>query len=147
MNLELLLKRRWLTERSSVGELFFDGVPECYTLEDKTRGPDEPKVFGQTAIPLGRYEVVINHSPRFHREMPLLLDVPGFEGVRIHPGNWPEDTEGCILVGRVLGAQPDEIRESRAAYDTLFPKLKAVALKGERIWLTVEVAVEVQPVV
>lgn len=121
--MELLLKRRWLTEKASVGELLVDWQWQCFTLEDRTRPPEEPKVFGETAIPLGRYEVRITHSPRFGIDMPLLLNVPGYEGVRIHPGNKPEDTEGCLLVGRSHG--PDVINESRLAYEALFAKLKS----------------------
>jgi hypothetical protein len=120
--MELALKRRWFTERSTIGELFVDGVFECYVLEDATRPPDE-KVFGETCIPVGRYPIIINHSPRFGVDMPLLLDVPGFQGVRIHPGNKPDDTEGCLLVGRQM--TQDAIMDSRLAYESLFPKLVA----------------------
>lgn len=135
--MELELKRKVLTQRSSTGELFINGLSICFTLEDKTRGPKETKVFGETAIPLGRYEVVINRSPRFGIDMPLLLDVPGFQGVRIHPGNKPEDTEGCILVGYMLDV--DQVLESRDAYADLFPKLQAAINFGQRIFITITV--------
>ncbi len=140
--MELVLNRRWRTDKTSIGELFIDGVFECFTLEDKTRAPDEPKVFGETAIPTGRYEVRITHSPKFGVDMPLLLDVPGFSGVRIHSGNKAEDTEGCILVGQ--HAAYDEVLDSRLAYSALFPKLQAVLDKGEQVFITVkgEVAVD-----
>lgn len=134
---ELELKRKVLTQRSSIGELFVNGLSFCFTLEDKTRGPNETKVFGETAIPLGRYEVVINHSPRFGIDMPLLLDVPGFQGVRIHPGNKPEDTEGCILVGYQMGV--DCVLESRDAYADLFPKLQAALNFGQQIFISITV--------
>lgn len=134
---ELELKRHVLSQRSSIGELFLNGLSFCFTCEDKTRGPKETKVFGETAIPVGRYEVVINRSPRFGVEMPLLLDVPGFQGVRIHPGNKPEDTEGCILVGYQRGV--DQVTESRDAYNDLFPKLQAAINFGQRIFITITV--------
>lgn len=71
----------------------------CDTLEDKVRIPFI-KVKGETAIPAGKYIMVLDFSVRFQREMPHILDVPGFEGIRIHKGNTIEDTEGCILLGQ-----------------------------------------------
>lgn len=120
--MELLLKRDTFTDKSSIGKLYVDGLYCCETLEDRTR-PEGEKVHGETAIPLGRYSVAITHSPRFGIDMPLLLNVPGFEGVRIHPGNRPADTEGCILVG--TSRAEDMILESRDAYAELFKKLQA----------------------
>ena len=65
-------------------------------MEDTVR---DEKIAGKTAIPEGTYEVVVNRSPRFKRDLPLLLNVPNFEGIRIHRGNTAKDTNGCILVG------------------------------------------------
>ena len=93
----LLLKRRYLTEHYTIGNLYIDGVYLCDTIEDKVR--EGKKVFGETAIPHEIYEVVLNESPKFKRELPLLLDVPGFTGIRIHRGNTAEDSHGCILPG------------------------------------------------
>lgn len=129
--MNLHLRRTTLTPRSTIGELTVDGVHECFVLEDVYRPPGEPRVFGETCIPNGRYQVVITHSPRFSAlaghsvELPLLCDVPGYRGVRIHPGNVPEDTEGCLLPGRVKGV--DRVEESRLAFDALFAKLKAAS--------------------
>lgn len=122
MTTELLLKRRWLTAKSTIGELWLDGAMRCYVLEDRYRPPPEKKVYGQTAIPCGRFGVIINHSPRFNRDLPLLLNVPGYEGVRIHPGNTADDTEGCLLPGRVR--RPDQLLESRVAFEDLFVGLQ-----------------------
>lgn len=112
--MKLELKRRWLTEASTVGELYVDGRRECFILEDRYRPPPEPKVPGATCIPCGTYEVRVTYSPRFGKDMPLLLDVPGFMGVRIHPGNSAADTEGCLLPGIVRHGEA--VRESRIAY-------------------------------
>jgi hypothetical protein len=118
---KLVLQRLPSTPACTLGSLSVDGVFACYTLEDVVR--QGPKVYGATAIPAGTYPVVITQSPRFKRPLPLLLNVPGFEGVRIHPGNTAADTEGCILVGRQHG--PSAVLESRLAFNALFEKLKA----------------------
>ena len=123
----LELKRVILTPYSTVGVLRVDGEHECFVCEDRYRPPPELKVPRKTAIPNGRYEVRITHSPRFNVDMPLLFDVPGFTGVRIHPGNTPDDTEGCLLPGKV--ATHDSVRDSRAAYSALFAKLRAASGK------------------
>ena len=101
------------------GTLRVDGAFECFTLEDL---PRNKKIPGETAIPAGTYKVILTMSPRFKQVMPLLLDVPNFDGVRIHPGNTDKDTHGCILVGRTKGGE--FIGESRKAYEALFAKLQ-----------------------
>lgn len=107
--LEFRLTREEFSDESTVGRLFFrlsDRDPWtwlCWTLEDPVREvPGEPveawKIKGDTAIPRGTYAVRVTRSNRFKTDLPLLLNVPGFEGVRIHGGNTAADTEGCILV-------------------------------------------------
>ena len=81
------------------------------------------KVNGQTAIPTGTYNLIINHSNRFNRDLPLLENVPNFTGVRIHAGNTSAHTEGCILVGTTWSGK-DFIGNSRVAFNKLFEKLK-----------------------
>ena len=95
--MKLTLKRIFKGEKYTIGKLYIDGVAFCDTLEDAIR---DVKVYGETAIPSGIYKVTITLSPRFRRWLPLLHDVPNFEGVRIHRGNTAEDTHGCILVGQ-----------------------------------------------
>lgn len=84
-------------DRNIIGDLHLDGNFFCHTLEDEIR-PDGEKVYGKTAIPAGRYKVVLTKSIRFNRVMPLLLDVPMFTGIRLHGGNTSEDSKGCPLV-------------------------------------------------
>tara|TARA_R110002167_G_scaffold283052_2_gene488242 strand:+ start:1392 stop:1832 length:441 start_codon:yes stop_codon:yes gene_type:complete len=84
-------------DRNIIGDLFIDGVFFCHTLEDEKRA-DGVKVYGKTAIPAMEYDIKITYSPRFKRNMPLLLDVPMFKGIRIHGGNDSTNTLGCILV-------------------------------------------------
>ena len=130
--MKLNLKRLHKTDKSTIGELSIDGKFECYTLEDVERAE---KVFGKTAIPKGTYEVIMTMSNRFKRMMPLLLNVPGYEGVRIHSGNKAEDTEGCLLLGKTRGV--DVIGESRDAVAAFYPKLEA-ALKVGKVTITIE---------
>lgn len=130
--MELQLNTITKTTESTIGALYVDGVFECYTLEDALR---PSKLYGRTAIPRGRYEVIINFSNRFKEYMPLLLHVPDFEGVRIHSGNTSEDTLGCILVGQTKGV--NVIGASRKAYKALFTKLKSVE-KRDKIFITIQ---------
>jgi len=131
--MELLLKRTTKTDKSTIGELFADGVFQCYTLEDIER---EVKIKRQTAIPKGVYKVGVSMSNRFKKEMPILFDVKGFDGVRIHSGNTAEDTEGCILVGQTKSF--NMISGSRLAYAELFAKIKAVVDQKKQVILTIQ---------
>jgi hypothetical protein len=121
------VKRKIWTGKSTTGELYLpDGAFFCYTLEDVVR---DHKIPGETAIPEGTYEVVINWSNRFQKPMPRLLNVPFYQGILIHNGNTPEHTEGCLLVGRKKGQ--DCIMESIPAFEDLFPRLRKMAEKGK----------------
>ena len=118
--MQITVKRLHKTDTSTIGELLIDGLFQCYTLEDTER---PVKIKGETAIPKGTYKVIINESNRFKRLLPLLIDVPNFEGVRIHSGNSNHDTEGCILVGQ--SRNKNYIGQSRKAFDKLFKKMQA----------------------
>ena len=96
------------TEEFTDGVLHTSGVYFCDTLEDPVRDlnkdgdlndPGEGKIYGDTAIPFGNYEVVISWSPKFKKFMPLITGVNGFSGIRIHGGRTKKDTLGCLLVG------------------------------------------------
>jgi hypothetical protein len=134
------VKRVAHTNRSTIGEMWIDGVFEAYTLEDCVREDplksiSEWKIPGQTAIPAGTYDVVIDFSNRFQRLMPHILDVPGFSGVRIHAGNTDKDTEGCILIGQEKGT--DFIGHSKAAFDTFFQQLHDAIEASQPVTVTV----------
>lgn len=96
--MKILVKRIALEEEYTIGKMYINGAFFCHTLEDKVR-PFGEKVWGETAIPSGTYKFIINWSNRFKRKLPLLLDVPMFEGIRIHGGNTAVDTHGCLLLG------------------------------------------------
>lgn len=129
MNLTLI--RKYPAPDCIIGELSINGTFECFTLEDIER---PVKSAGITAIPRGNYEVVITYSERFKKLLPLLLNVPNFEGVRIHTGNTSVNTEGCILVGKTK--TENSVLQSRDAFNVLFPKLQAAAGK-EKIFLEI----------
>lgn len=98
--MKLELNRLYQKDTYTIGKLYIDGQYFCDTLEDKVRDLSrEYKIPGKTAIPAGKYEIIVNVSPRLQRKLPRLLNVPGFEGILIHRGNMAEDTAGCILVG------------------------------------------------
>ncbi len=127
-------------QHRTFGQLFVDGAKQCETLEDPVREVegatvDNWKIKGDTAIPRGRYRVIVNHSNRFKRDLPLLLNVPGFEGIRIHAGNTEADTEGCILVGTKRPAT--SILESRIAFNELFADIQEALANGEQVWMTI----------
>ena len=115
------VKRFEFKDTYTVGKMYIDNIYECYTLEDVVR--TGAKVNGQTAIPTGTYNLIINHSNRFNRDLPLLENVPNFTGVRIHSGNTSANTEGCILVGTTWSGK-DFIGNSKVAFNKLFEKLK-----------------------
>jgi len=115
------VKRFEFKDTHTVGKMYVDGVYECYTLEDAVR--NGTKVIGKTAIPIGTYKVIIDASTRFKQDMPHILDVPDFTGVRIHAGNTSADTDGCILLGSTWAGK-DFIGNSKIAYKKFFDKLK-----------------------
>ena len=131
MNLEL--KRKWFTERSTIGELYVNGVFECFILEDRVR---ETKIPNETAIPAGRYLIDMStKSPRFGRILPRLVNVSGYTGVLIHPGNNPADTSGCLLPG--MERETDRVLHSKIAFDSLNAKLEAAHASGQSTWIVI----------
>lgn len=145
--MELALRRDTAKERTTMGELWEGFVFQCDILEDKVREmrPDEDgdgiaegKIMGETAIPAGRYEVIIRWSNRFQRRMMALVDVRFFTSILIHAGNTHHDTKGCLLTGKrnvdatqILGGT------STKACDALFEKVEAAITRGERVWITI----------
>ena len=133
MELELLRDR--FTAVSTTGKLVVNGDFECYTLEDVSR-PYPDKVPKETCIWPGTYKVVIDFSNRFQKLMPHVLDVKMFEGIRIHAGNYPVDTEGCILLGQTRST--DFVGSSVKAFNAFFVKLQEATNNGESVTLTIE---------
>ena len=116
MNSLLVVQRRWPDEQCVTGEMFFQGAHECYTLE-----PQPP-------IPAGTYDLTIRWSAHFGRNMPHVEAVPGHTEIEIHWGNYPKDTDGCTLVGDLIGT--NFVGHSVAEFDTLFLKIQDALAEG-----------------
>jgi hypothetical protein len=124
----------------TIGSLSIDGDWECWICEDTVREvPGQPvsawKVKTATAIPFGTYEIDITMSARFGKQLPLLLNVPGFDGIRIHPGNTAADTDGCLLPGADRLAK--SVGHSVKAFDQLFARLRAAKSLGQKIFIEI----------
>ena len=135
MKLELTLARITLTDKVTLGILRNGVSLICYTLEDKVRPPGE-KVYAETAIPIGRYQVRMTYSIRFKKIMPLLMDVPMFAGIRIHGGQTEKNTEGCILVGMHKDMLASRIYDCTPAINTVYRMIAANEMQGGT-WLTI----------
>ena len=135
----IALKRHKFGDVFTLGTMHIDGLFLGYTCEDEDRKLEEvgvdAKIKGKTAIPRGRYEVVLSFSNRFQKIMPEVLSVPGFSGIRIHGGNTHEDTEGCPL----LGAEQTEtgVRDCAAVNSTLKRRIQLALDRNERVLLEV----------
>ena len=121
-----------------LGQPLTKGLQICDTLEPTWRdyANGAYKVKGRSAIPEGRYAVVISFSPKFKQWLPILLGVPKFEGIRIHAGNCSEDTEGCILVGK--NREVGKVLDSRIWLHRLKQKIVEAKDKGEPVWITIK---------
>lgn len=137
MTTELLLSREKQTADATIGRFFWGMEALYYTLEPPQRAV---KIKGITAAPVGRYQILMQWSPRFQQEMPHLQDVPEAEGVLIHWGNFPKDTEECILIG--LGQGNDSVTQSKAAFSHFVPRLEQALLHGD-VWLTIISAIPI----
>jgi hypothetical protein len=143
-DMELQLKRETFTEQSTIGTLSIEGKFECFILEDKDRGLNDNltleqilkvKVYGKTAIPYGRYEVDWTMSARFKVMMPILLNVKGYSGIRIHKGNTEIDSLGCLLCG--TRKKNNMVTESTLATKNLYAKIENAKKQGQRIFITI----------
>ena len=147
--MEILLKRIARKQTYTIGRLFINGVYFCDTLEDyDALYFGKPKTMHKTAIPCGRYEVLLdNYSPKLgNREpyktlcngcVPLINKVPNFSGVRIHIGNSDKDTDGCPLVGKnkVVG----RVVDSKITFTALMNRhLTPARKRKEKVYITVK---------
>ena len=154
--MEIIIRRTAFKEGYTIGNLYIlpeqvnneeKAVPEwfCNTMEPTTRKLTSRmpltiirrhKIIGKTAIPTGRYRILITRSRRFGRWLPLLMNVKGFEGIRIHAGNKPEDTRGCILPG--FNRRKGYVLDSTRCVLTLVKMMTEAMEKGEKVFVTVK---------
>ena len=154
--MKLFIDRKWPKSTYTIGRLYIDGILYCNTLEDADRGLKQSdsidyiksrKVAGETAIPKGVYGVAMNvTSPKYagvtwywqfcRGKMPRLLNVPGFDGILIHPGSDALSTKGCILVGK--NTKVGKLTESKATFQQIYKLMKAAADKGEEITIEIK---------
>lgn len=125
-------------ESFTPGELYIDNLRTCFTCEDEDRHLESggAKIYGRTAIPRGAYPLEVSYSHHFQRELPAVLDVPGYSGIRIHGGNRAEDSLGCILVGQVRTATG--IAQCASTVQRLISLIKACEDIGEHVTLEVK---------
>lgn len=139
--MNILIKRIAKKDNYTIGNLYINGQYFCDTLEDKDRDLKQTdniitikakKIFGKTCIPMGTYNVVLSYSPKFKKILPLVENVKGFSGIRIHQGNTADDTEGCILVGKnnIVGM----VTHSQDTLNELLKKLNV----NDNITLTIQ---------
>ena len=140
--MKLTLKRIALRPTYTIGKLYIDDVYFCDTIEDTVRDLNkngkfdngEKKVHSKTAIPYGTYEIKWTYSPRFKKYTPQLMNVPSFEGIRIHAGNTSADTEGCLILGK--NKQVGKVLNSRATINKIYPIIKEACSNGK---VTIEI--------
>lgn len=140
--MKLTLKRIALRSTYTIGKLYVDDAYFCDTLEDTVRDINksgkfdngEQKIKGKTAIPYGTYEIKWTYSPRFKKYTPQLMNVPSFEGIRVHAGNTSDDTEGCLILGE--NKQVGKVLNSRATINKFYPIIKEACSNGK---VTIEI--------
>lgn len=140
--MKLTLKRIALRPTYTIGKLYIDDVYFCDTIEDTVRDLNkngkfdngEKKIHSKTAIPYGTYEIKWTYSPRFKKYTPQLMNVPSFEGIRIHAGNTSADTEGCLILGK--NKQVGKVLNSRATINKFYPIIKKACSNGR---VTIEI--------
>lgn len=153
--MELVVNRKWKKDTYTIGEFFINGKKFSETCEDKDRGLKDSmplseikakKIYGKTAIPTGTYEVRMDIvSPKYSTKpwysinchggrMPRIMNIKGFEGVLIHPGNTDEDTYGCLLVGR--NTIKGKVTNSKETFFSLYKQMYEAYKKGEKITIT-----------
>lgn len=140
--MKLTLKRIALRPTYTIGKLYIDDAYFCDTLEDTVRDTNksgkfdngEQKIKGKTAIPYGTYEIKWTYSPRFKKYTPQLMNVPSFEGIRVHAGNTSADTEGCLILGE--NKQVGKVLNSKATINKFYPIIKEACSNGK---VTIEI--------
>ena len=142
--MELKLERKYRSNNYCIDKLYINGKYFSDALEDPDRGLTDTmsleeikkiKIKGNTCIPYGTYNVTITYSPRFKKNLPLINNVKGFDGIRIHSGNTPQDTEGCLLLG--LNKVKGRVVDSKVTVNKFIDIVQKALNKGEKV--TIEI--------
>ena len=146
--MELKQVRKFKGDKYTISDFYINNVKICNICEDPVRvlidknkdgdfnDAGEGKIYGDTAIPAGKYEVVITYSNRFKKYLPLLLNVPGYEGIRIHPGNSAVDTHGCLLPG--INDVQGKVSNSVKYFTLIFDKISnAINVKHDKVYINI----------
>ena len=144
--MEILIDRKWKKDSYTIGKVYIDGKYFSESLEDKDRGLTSDmsiteiknkKVYGKTCIPSGLYTILYTYSPKYKRLMPLVDNVKGFSGIRIHSGNTAEDSLGCILLG--FNKEKGKVLQSRDTCSKFYKLIEeAIYKNGESITLKIK---------
>ena len=142
--MELRLERKYRSNNYCIDKLYINGKYFSDALEDPDRGLIDSmileeikkiKVKGNTCIPYGTHNVTITYSPRFKKNLPLINNVKGFDGIRIHSGNTPQDTEGCLLLG--LNKVKGRVVDSKVTVNKFIDIVQEALNKGEKVTITI----------
>ena len=142
--MELRLERKYRNNNYCIDKLYINGKYFSDVLEDPDRGLTDTmsleeikkiKIKGNTCIPYGTYNVTITYSPRFKKNLPLINNVKGFDGIRIHSGNTPQDTEGCLLLG--LNKVKGRVVDSKVTVNKFIDIVQEALNKGEKVTITI----------
>lgn len=142
--MKLNLIRKYRCSNYCIDKLYINNIYFSDVLEDPDRGLQNSmsleeiqkiKIKGNTCIPYGTYDITITYSPRFKKNLPLLLNVKGFEGIRIHSGNTPKDTEGCLLPG--FNKTKGQVIDSKVTTNKLIAQIQQALNKGEKVTITI----------
>lgn len=143
--MDVVVYRKYKLKDYTIGKLYVNGDYVCDTLEDTDRGLTQndslksiasKKIYGKTAIPSGTYSVELTYSNKFNKTLPQIMDVPGFDGIRIHSGNKPEDTLGCILCGMNRGK--GQVLDSRKWTSEVIRYITEAKTRNERVTITIK---------
>lgn len=134
--MELTVNRLWLNDTAVTGVMLIDEAQRFFTLELPLLFDGQPNVPDRCCIPAGTYNVVRYASPKRGYMVPLLVDVPGRSEIEMHIGNYPYNTDGCILIGSMrINAQM--IGESEAAFNEFMAEFELAFANEESVTLTI----------
>ena len=142
--MELKLIRKYRCSNYCIDKLYINNEYFSDALEDPDRRLTDSmsleqikkiKIKGNTCIPYGTYNVTITYSPRFKRNLPLINNVKGFEGIRVHNGNTPQNTEGCLLLG--FNNIKGQVIDSKVTVNKFIDIVQKALNKGEKVTITI----------